>query len=85
MRKVNGTLAVNQEESAKVFKDHFEKVYSIEMKSLATMIPISMQPETWREVANSPEIVRHAIRKMKTEKAPGKTDYHRNPISYLLA
>jgi hypothetical protein len=36
MMKADGTLASNQEESAKFFKDHFEKNV-FEMRSLATM------------------------------------------------
>jgi hypothetical protein len=77
MRMANGEMASNEEESAKVFKDHFEKnVFNRNEESsyddtiFDEIDPIPCDPKLG-EVAN-PREIKHAIRKMKTEKAPGK-------------
>ena len=77
MKKPDGSLARNAEESAKVFKDHFEKnVFnrneesSYEDSIFDEIDPIPCDPKLG-EIVTSSEIQR-AIKKMKTEKAPGK-------------
>jgi hypothetical protein len=73
MRKPDGLLARNQEESAKVFEDHFEKkvfnrneVSSYDDTIFNKIDSIPCDPNLG-EVPTSPE-----IQKMKTEKAPVK-------------
>jgi hypothetical protein len=77
MKKPDGSLARTEEESAKVFKDHFEKnVFnrneesSYEDSIFDEIDPIPCDPKLG-EIVTSSEI-QSAIKKMKTEKAPGK-------------
>jgi hypothetical protein len=77
MSKPDGTLAINQEESVKVFKYHFEKnVFnrneetSYDDTIFNEINPILCDPNLG-EVPTPPEI-QHAVRKIKTEEAPGK-------------
>jgi hypothetical protein len=77
MMKPDGTLASNQEESAKVFKDHFEKnVFNRNEESsyddtiFDEIDPVPCDPRLGDPVTSSE--IHYAIKKMKTEKAPGK-------------
>ena len=77
MMKPNVTLASNQEESAAVFKDHFEKnVFnrneetSYDDTIFDEIDPIPCDPRLGDPVTASE--IQYAIKKMKTEKAPGK-------------
>jgi hypothetical protein len=77
MMKPNGTLASNQVESAKVFKDHFEKnafnrneASSYDDTIFDEIDPIPCDPRLGDPVTLSE--IQYAIKKMKTEKAPVK-------------
>jgi hypothetical protein len=77
MVKPNETLAINQEESAKVFKDHFAKTVSFNRNeessyddaSFDEIDPIACDPRLGDPVTLSE--IQYAAQKMKTEKAPG--------------
>jgi hypothetical protein len=80
MMKSNGTLASNQEESAKVLKVHFEKnVFNRNEESSYSTMTLSSTKST-RFLPCDPGFgdpvtlseIQYAIKKMKTEKAPGK-------------
>jgi hypothetical protein len=77
MKKPDGSLASNAEESAKVFKDNLEqKVFNRNKESIYDdsifneIDPVPCDPKLGGETVTSSEIQR-AIKKMKTEKAPG--------------